>query len=126
LALVRGRVTLDDFDEGSLHDPTILRIANRVTFERAPGWGHQVGNAGGLELRLRDGRLIQRQVDPALGHPDHPVDQDTLVAKFKDCAARAAQPLAGDEADRWVQAILNLEAADDVAAAIFGSGQNPR
>ena len=126
LALVRGRVTLDDFDEGSLHDPAILRIANRVTFERAPGWGHQVGNAGKLDVRLRDGGLIQRQVNPALGHPDHPVDQDTLVAKFKDCAARAIRRLAGSEADRWVQAVLNLETADDVAAAIFGGGQNPR
>lgn len=119
-ALTKGRITLDDFTPRALSDPDTLAMAQRVTYALKPGWGPE-RNAGGVtELLLKDGRTLSMQVDHAKGSPHNPLSRAELIAKFKDCARRARQPVTGAEADRWASAVLSLEHADDAARAIFG------
>jgi 2-methylcitrate dehydratase PrpD len=119
LALSRGRVTLDDFGPESLADAAILSLAKRVTYEEIPGWGMDRAASGELDLRLKDGRVLSRKVDPARGHPLNPVTRDELAAKFRDCAARAANPPSAAESERLIGAVLALEDAQDVGQALF-------
>ena len=119
LALSRRRVTLDDFGPESLADPAILSLARRVTYDEIPGWGMDRAASGELDLRLKDGRVLSRTVDPARGHPQNPVSRDELAAKFRDCAARAANPPSAAESDRLIAAVLALETAPDVGRALF-------
>lgn len=110
LALVRGRVGLDDF---VLDDPAVLALAAKVTAEvaRAPGW--QRGSGGTMAVTLKDGRRLEASVHNALGCPDRPLDEAALVAKFVDCAGRAARPI---DAQALAQRILDLESCSDVGA----------
>lgn len=93
LVVVRGGITLDDFDEGSLRDPALLAFAEKV---------HVVGDgeidkvsrldaftASRVTVRLTDGRTISERRDVPLGDPRRPMSHSQLRDKFLDCAARA-------------------------------------
>ncbi|NBC36044.1 MmgE/PrpD family protein [Novosphingobium sp. FSY-8] len=116
LALVRGRVGLDDFGPDSLADPDVLAMAARVTPVQATGAGWQRGSGGRLVFNLSDGRVLTAEQADAAGSPERPLGQAALVAKFIDCAGRAAVPV-GDPA-ALAGAILNLQDCADVGALL--------
>jgi 2-methylcitrate dehydratase PrpD len=118
LALVRGRVTLDDFDPASLADPLLLATAQRVSYRRNPGWGRDRAASAAVELALRDGRILSAKLDVPLGHPDRPLSDAQLRAKFLDCGARARRPLAGREAEIMADRLMALESERDMGALI--------
>jgi 2-methylcitrate dehydratase PrpD len=113
LALVRGRVGLDDFDAASLADPAVLGMAGRITpvLDEAASWQ---GAGGWLRVTLRDGQVLEAAQADALGCPARPLGGQALRAKFVDCAARAAVP--PDDAPALAAAILSLEQCGDVGA----------
>ncbi|RVU05962.1 MmgE/PrpD family protein [Novosphingobium umbonatum] len=113
LALVRGRVGLDDFDAASLADPAVLDMAGRITpvLDKAAAWQ---GAGGWLRVTLRDGQVLEAAQADALGCPARPLGAQALRAKFADCAARAALPPA--DAPALAAAILSLEQCGDVGA----------
>lgn len=94
LALARGRVDLDSFTSDALADPVVLAITAKVAAVKAQGQNWQRGSGGALTLRLQDGRELRAEVDNALGCPARPLGRERLVAKFTDCAGRAATPTA--------------------------------
>jgi 2-methylcitrate dehydratase PrpD len=118
LALVRGRVSLDDFDESARGDPRLLAIAARVSYRQRPGWGRERAASAAVALVLRDGRRVAAELDVPLGHPDRPLSDGQLRAKFLDCAARASRPLAGKAAEAIADRLMALEQESDVGALI--------
>ncbi len=117
LALVRGRVDLDTLNEAALADGEVLAVAARITAHEAPTVaGRQPGSGGELVLHLADGRELRADVANALGCPARPLDDGALVAKFIDCAGRAARPLAATDAAALAWQILALETCGDVGA----------
>ncbi|HET6564934.1 MAG TPA: MmgE/PrpD family protein [Xanthomonadales bacterium] len=113
VALVQGDVTLDAFNEETLHDPHILALAGRVHWEVRPEWGRDQAAAGALSLRLRDGRLLSASVEQALGHPDSPLSNALLLEKFMSCCRHAARPIDSAAAADMAQQILSLETSTD-------------
>jgi 2-methylcitrate dehydratase PrpD len=122
LALVHDTVSLDDFAPARLADERVLALAARVFYTAEPGAGMSDVMRGKLELRIRDGTTLSQRVDRPLGHPDNPLDENRLVAKFVDCAGRAAMPLAPAPAHRAASALLSIDSyasARDALAALF-------
>ncbi|PSJ42070.1 MmgE/PrpD family protein [Allosphingosinicella deserti] len=118
LALVRGQVGLDGFDAETLADPDILALAERVSYRQRPGWGRDRAASAALEILLRDGRTLSAELDVPLGHPDRPLSDVQLRAKFVACAARAARPLSRGAADTLADRWLSLDREADVGAVI--------
>lgn len=118
LALVRGKVDLDSFSQDALADAEVLAVAALVQGRQGdrPDW--QRGSGGLLEIALKDGRILTAEIDNALGCPARPLDEAELVAKFVDCAGRAARPLAPAAAEALATRILSLEQCDDVGALL--------
>jgi len=116
IALARGRVSLDDFDRTALADPQLLALTAKVSATVAPETGWKRGCGGRMIIRMDDGRQFEAVTGDALGSPERPLDDGQLVAKFIDCAARAAQPLSADAAAHFAQQILSLEDCADVGA----------
>lgn len=123
LALVRGKVSLDDFADDALVDADILAVARLVEAVENPDWGREKASAGALTLHMKNGRELQGEVEVARGHPDRPLSTDALIEKFVDCAARAAQPMQRCHALEYAQALLNIDQANDVGA-IFATFQS--
>jgi 2-methylcitrate dehydratase PrpD len=114
-ALARPEVTLDSFLPEALCDPAVLRIAALVDCERRDDIGP---TSGRLEVILAGGQRLPARVDQALGHPDRPMGEARLRAKFVDCSARAAKPLDAAAADALATRIMALGEGASFAASI--------
>ncbi|TXS90336.1 MmgE/PrpD family protein [Parahaliea maris] len=105
LALLKGEVTLHNV-AGCLEDPDVLALSAKVTPRPRPDWGRDHATAGAMQVTLADGNVWRGERLIALGHPDHPLDTDELVAKF--CAAFS---LAGNpqQAATAAQQLLSID-----------------
>ncbi len=113
LALVRGRVGLDDFDAASLHDRTILGLAARIVPVVCENAARQPGSGGGLRIELDDGRVFAGEVGNARGCPERALAMDDQIAKFTACLARARQPRTADQASALADTILSIDRHPD-------------
>jgi 2-methylcitrate dehydratase PrpD len=118
LALVRGRVTLDDFAAAALPDADLRALATRVHARVRPDWGRDRAAAGQLSITLRDGRALSGEVAQARGSPAAPLSTAALVDKFVDCCGRAARPLGSVAARALAARILAIDELDD-AGSLF-------
>lgn len=106
-ALVDGAVTLDSFAEGRLRATDLAAVAARVVDRPNPDWTRAEAASGGLTLVLTDGTRHERRVMQSLGHPDRPLSDAALVAKFVDCAGRSVHPLSRPQAEALAHLILD-------------------
>jgi hypothetical protein len=68
-----------------------------------------------VEIRLKDGRVFSRRAAGVPGDPQHPVTREMVEAKFRDCVAFSATPLASADIDRAIALVRDLENVPDVA-----------
>lgn len=109
-ALIDGAVTLDSFSATRIADPATRTLAHKVVERRNPDWGRSEAASGSLTVTCDDGTTLTHRVIQAAGHPDRPMDNESLIAKFIDCAAHAAQPIAPDPARTLALQILGFPA----------------
>ena len=117
---VRGTVTLRDYTEAGLHDPEILAMADRVFYRADPQSAVVVGDgpatsSPAVEIVTRDGRTLYRKPDGVPGDRHNPPSQAQLEAKFRDCVAFAAKPIADADVERLIALIGDLEHLEDVS-----------
>lgn len=105
-ALIDGAVTLDSFAAARIADPATRALAHKVVERRNPDWGRSEAASGSLTMIFDDGTTVSHRVMLAAGHPDRPMDDESLVAKFVDCAAHAAQAIDADAARALAAHIL--------------------
>jgi len=116
--LLRGHLTLADLTPGALADPAVRRLARRVTTAIAPEARRGDGRAGyppgRVEVRLASGEVLRAEIAVTRGHPDRPLGDADLTAKFRDCASAGARPYGRAAQDRIIEAVLEIERAADV------------
>jgi 2-methylcitrate dehydratase PrpD len=114
-ALIFGEVGPDSFSAARLADPRVRDLAVRVAYRidaDAPPHGRY---KGWVQIRLRDGRLLERIETTNLGSPEKPLDEAALRAKFR---ANVRHALTEPEADAVADAILSLERQENVARTL--------
>ncbi|HTM96224.1 MAG TPA: MmgE/PrpD family protein [Croceibacterium sp.] len=116
LALVRGRVGLDDFTSATLEDPAILALADKVEAEFRGSEAWQRGAGGALRIELHGGQAFEASIGRACGAPERPLTDEQRVQKFVECTAKASRPQPAAAARAMADAILNLDQLDDVGA----------
>jgi 2-methylcitrate dehydratase PrpD len=115
-ALIDSGVDGRTFEPASVRRPDVLALATRVRCELADRpHAAAVEQPGHLRVRLSDGEELVVMAPGGGGGPDHPVDDDELVAKFVlNCGGNAdARPVA----DRLL-ALEDEPSAADLAAAV--------
>lgn len=120
-AFVKGAVTLDSFSPAARADRDVLALAARTAFAPRADWGPEMTAGGVLTVTLRDGRTLTREIAHAFGHPQNPMGRDALIAKFNQCADRAAHPWSAERRTRVIDAIFALETAPDAARALLAA-----
>jgi 2-methylcitrate dehydratase PrpD len=113
-ALARGAVTLGDFEDRA-PDASVRALMERVTMVVDPALpdGREQHAWTRVTVRLTDGRALESAPRGAAGHPDAPLSDAELTAKFLGCAA----PVLGDEVAAAVAAQLaHLEEIPDIRA----------
>lgn len=115
-ALRDGAVTLDSFTDDRLADPMLHEIGAKLVERRNPDWGRAEAASGSLTILLDDGSRQSHRVMQAAGHPDRPLSDAALVAKFIDCAAHAAMPVPPADAAAMAMHILESRPTQSAAA----------
>jgi 2-methylcitrate dehydratase PrpD len=110
-ALANGQVTLGDFTARGLMQPEALRLAERMTYVIDP----ELRGAGLVEVSTTGGAQYTSRVETPLGHPSRPMSQAQLVAKFRDCARYAAQPIPDYTLDRIIETVDCLQDVPNIA-----------
>jgi 2-methylcitrate dehydratase PrpD len=120
--MVKGTVTLADYTEAGLNDPTVLAMADRVSW-RARAADDTRGRGDGLPLptvavQMKDGTVHEHTPDGVPGDPSYPVGWDALESKFRDCVSFSVTPVAEDKVTQAVALVRNLEHATDAAELV--------
>jgi 2-methylcitrate dehydratase PrpD len=112
VALVKGRVGIGDFLPQGLADPQVLEMARRIKYIFDPEFG--VLTPAVVEIRTRGGKVFSKRIDTVYGGSENPLSNEDVVAKFKDCAQYARNPIPPDNADRLIEGIFKLEEVKDM------------
>jgi len=111
-ALAQGRVDFASFEDGEI-DPATRALMARVTMvvdEALPerleehAWSR-------VTVRLADGRVLASPPRGAAGHPDRPLSDEALRAKFIACATAVLPP---GEAEGVAEQLGHLEDIPDI------------
>jgi 2-methylcitrate dehydratase PrpD len=119
-ALLDGEVTLATFLPARIADTSTRALASKVVEVRNPAWTRAEAASGSLTFVMRDGGRIVHRVMQAAGHPDRPISDSALIAKFADCAAYAATPVGAAEAEALAGRILAFPPQSS-ASSLLGS-----
>lgn len=111
VAIVDGKVGLDQVSEGMLHNPTVRSLMARVR----PSQASEDGKAELVTVVHRDGRRLQSEVE----HVHNLTEMDEIEAKYRDCANRV---LEADAVNRLLDAVLRLEQSPDIADVLALAG----
>ncbi|MBX3578400.1 MAG: MmgE/PrpD family protein [Rhizobiaceae bacterium] len=117
-ALVRGRVSIADLDEGSLRDPGLLGLAGKVGYAHDPRSGYPKHYSGEVIVALSDGRRIGRRQQVNSGAPERPVTDAEIVRKFEGNASTALSSGQVEELKALILSADGDKPARDWAAAL--------
>lgn len=98
-ALLDGEVLLSSFEDAAVQRPIVQSFLSKVHVTEGdppmfPRWAH-------INIRLRDGRNIEKRIEHLRGSTQYPLADEALVEKGKDCCAYGGGHVsATDLADR--------------------------
>jgi 2-methylcitrate dehydratase PrpD len=115
VALRDGKVGLDAYRPDRLNDESLWALADRIDHRVEESWATQEATRGILSLQLRDGRAFTKSIAAPLGHPDHPMSDGSLKAKFIENSGYARVPVAPEQAARIALRIERLETLPNLA-----------
>lgn len=104
--LVRGHFNLPDLLPEAIAQPEVRELARRVKCEADPDTRFPEFFSGGLELTMKDGREIRRQVPVNSGAGELAMGEDAVVAKF---LASSSLAISEAQARRVAEAVLDIE-----------------
>jgi 2-methylcitrate dehydratase PrpD len=114
VALVRGHVTLADFNATSLADPAIHALAARINVVKTDNPDPAAFTPQNAVARLRDGRVIEVGVTALLGAVARPLSEAAQLEKFAANVAFGGG--APDDTARVMAFVASLEERSDVGA----------
>jgi len=118
-ALRHGTIEFAHYGPEALSDPAVTALADRFTHTVEDEWTREKSTYGRLEIRTKDGATHACQIETPLGHPANPITNETLAAKFMDCAAHARVPLDPARVAAIAGAVETLQDVADISE-IFG------
>jgi len=113
--LVGRPIDLDTFYDRPLDDPEVLAMASRVSCVADADTDFPAHFSGEVQLRLTDGRVLERQVPDSHGTPQDPMSDDEVRAKFRSTAERRVP---SEQAARISAIVDKLETLGDIGQLV--------
>jgi 2-methylcitrate dehydratase PrpD len=117
-ALVRGRVTLDDFTGEAIKRPEILAMAAKVSGRLVPEMDRHGVGPGGVIVKMKDGAEYQEEVAHCLGSTARPMTLKDITRKFRECAVGSVKPPTKETIEKVIEMVHGLEKLDDATDII--------
>ncbi len=107
-----GHLGPDQLIEKRLADPKVVALAKKVTVtaDQELNALYPDKTSSRVEIKIKDGRILTRQVNIPRGDPRDPMDEKRLIQKLKEFAS-AKNPM---HLDALIENIINLEKIKDI------------
>jgi 2-methylcitrate dehydratase PrpD len=112
--LQHGRLDLSHYRGAALTDPETHRLAALVKVEGNDNPDPNALAPQTVQIRLKDGRVLDWSCDVMLANPARPLSQEAHLAKFRRCWDFAAEPLGETKREALIAMVDRLEDAADV------------
>jgi aconitate decarboxylase len=115
LALIEGKIVIDDFTDERRFAPDIEALLGKITVvesDEIPGGMNWPETWATVTVRLKDGRTLYARCDKPKGRGDQPLTQEEHLAKFLDCARRV---LSRDRIDHVIDLIAHMDQLKDAS-----------
>lgn len=117
-ALVLGRFDKSAYAPGSLHDPVINALADKVVHVADPIAAADISRSRGVvAIQFKDGREISHTVEDMLGTRSNPATDAVYIEKFR---ANVDGVIAAAKADALIEGLLGLETIGNVEDLFAG------
>jgi 2-methylcitrate dehydratase PrpD len=120
-ALVKGKVTLEDFTTPAIKNPDILEVASRVECqvdeELTRTTQTQVTPAI-VEIQTKGGKSHTLRVNDRKGSPSNPMTMEEVEEKFHRCAEFAIRPPSPENVFKICSSIRRLEEIPNIAELV--------
>ena len=125
-ALIDRRIGLAEFTDEKVLEPAVRQLMAKVRVEVPPelsadavrGRIAAIAAPAFIQMRLRDGRVLDRRVDYYRGDPMRPLSADDVAEKFRDCAADVIAPERAEKVLEIVAALEDLDRTTDLMALL--------
>jgi len=117
-ALVKGKVTLQDFTDKSIKNETVLAVAKKVSGTLVPEMNRHGVGPGKMVIIMESGEEYTEYVEHCLGSIERPMTFEDCKVKFRECAEQSAKPLKNDTIERIVELIGQLEKSEDATEIV--------
>jgi len=111
--LVRGDVFLKDFEEVSIRDPQVLKLAEKVKVVMDPALQERDMSTATFVVKTKEG-VYEKRVNKMKGSPSHPMSMEECVEKFNKCLFYSQRPISQAKLDQMINGLVNLEMIKDI------------
>jgi 2-methylcitrate dehydratase PrpD len=117
-ALVKDKVTVDDFTDEAIKRQEILKTAQKVTARLEPSMNRHGVGPGGVIVTMQDGTEYTEEVEHCLGSVARPMTFEDCAVKFRECAACSIKPPPAERVDKVIDMVGRLEKLHDATEII--------
>jgi 2-methylcitrate dehydratase PrpD len=117
-AIVHKKITLGHFTAQALLDKDVLEVARKISYDIDTVTVRQQGlevQPNLVHIDTKGGRISSKAIEFMYGHPNNPMSNEALIAKFMDCASYSIKQINQSNLEKLVQLILNLEDVSNVS-----------
>ncbi len=100
--LVRGHLAIEDFTPQAITDPAVLQLAQRVVCLPDAQSRYPRYFDGRVRIVLRSGEVYEQAEPINRGHPERPLSQAEVEAKFRDNALRLLSERNTERVLQWL------------------------
>jgi 2-methylcitrate dehydratase PrpD len=117
-ALVKGKVTLQDFTDAAIKNEMVLEVSQKVNGTLVPEMNRHGVGPGKVTIVMENGAECTEYVEHCLGSIERPMTLEDCAVKFRECAAQSIRPLTVSTIDKVTELIGKLEKSDDATEIV--------
>jgi len=106
-------------DESMLRNEDILHIARRVKCYIDNELEQEFVTKGSMgaiiKINTKEGKIFEKRISNAFGHPENPLSFDQVVKKFRKCSLYGARLLPQRNIDQAIEMLSNLQQVGDIS-----------
>jgi len=118
-ALLRRRMSVADIQEGTIFDPAIRPIAERIRVVVEESWTSNRAPAS-VTMTTRQHGTLSRTTEKFPWSPEDPPTEAALQEKLEACFSEGVNPLTAERRQRLVQRVNDIESVNDMSGFFEG------
>jgi 2-methylcitrate dehydratase PrpD len=112
-ALVKGKVSLDDFTDEAIKKEAVLKISKKVSGLLDDSLTRHGVGPGRVTITTKNGNEYTEDVEYCLGTVERPMKFDDCARKFRECSSYSKNAMSNETVEKIIESITKLERLDD-------------